>query len=173
MPVDITGDMIVKAVGDLIESVIPGLQLAQSQVNRVASFVGDFAMITPLGRIRLSTNLDTYSAASGTKSYAVPTQFRLQLDVYGPNSADNVQVITSVFRDAVACDLMPTNIQPLFSEDPAQMAFMDGEQQYEDRWMTYLNVQADPSISTTQDFAGILTPGLISVDAAYPPGGAQ
>lgn len=109
---------------------------------------------------------------SGGAQFAAGMEIKVQCDVHGPNSADNAQKITTMLRDAYACDFFAASgfdIQPLYSVDPRQMPFINGESQYEYRWMVDILLQANPIVSTSEQFAGELQISLVNVDAAYPP----
>jgi hypothetical protein len=84
----------------------------------------------------------------------------VQLDVYGPNSADNSHTITTLFRDSYAVDQFATSgfdVTPLYADDARQAPFIDAESQWEDRWMISAVLQVNPIITVPQDFASELT----------------
>jgi hypothetical protein len=110
--------------------------------------------------------------AAGSQNLMQPTQLTVQLDVHGPLSADNAQVIATMLRDPYAVDFFAAanaDVAPLYTSDPRQMPFSNGEQQIEDRWLVEAQLQVNPSITVPQQFADALVTGIISVDAAYPP----
>lgn len=103
-----------------------------------------------------------------------PTEVAIQLDVHGPNSTDNCQIISTLFRDGYGYDFFaqqPADMAPLYTDDGRQMPFINGENQYEDRWVMNVYMQANIAVSTGQQFADILTlEGVIDVDATFPAG---
>jgi hypothetical protein len=167
------------ALRTFLLAVLPsGVEVVAGQGNRVPEPQSDdYAVITPLMRPRLSTNTlsfantgtiipDTtppqYSAGQRISTQA--TNFVVQCDVRGPNSGDNAQIISTMFRDRYACESMATatiTIAPLFASDPRQTPYIDSEDQYEERWSIDLNMQVNPSITTPIQFAAALGPATI------------
>lgn len=110
---------------------------------------------------------------AGTRANLQPTKITVQLDVHGPHSADNAQIISTLMRDSYACDQFAqssTAIQPLYASEPRQSPFMNGEDQMEFRWSVDAVLQTNQSVSVPQEFADQVSVGLVSVEATYPPG---
>lgn len=110
--------------------------------------------------------------AAGEKTLLQPTKVTIQLDVHGPASGDNAQIISTLFRDEYAVDQFAASgfdIAPLYVSDPRQIPFVSGEQQVELRWSIDACMQCNPVARLPQQFAGALVVGVISVDVAYPP----
>jgi hypothetical protein len=134
--------------------------------------LGAFVAMNNVGLSRLSTNTDTYIdpvTTTGTKNASYDIEYTIQLDFYGASAADWAMIVQTLFRDEYGISLFPTNIVPLYADDPIQMALIDGEQQYEQRWIVKSVLQYNPVVSTPQDFAAQLAIGLNNVDAVYPP----
>lgn len=109
--------------------------------------------------------------ASGAKIFLQPTKVMVQLDVHGPNSADNSQTISTLFRDDYAVQAFKASgfdVTPLFASDPRQLPFENENQQVENRWVIDVHMQSNPTIRAPQQFADQLDATLIDVDAAYP-----
>lgn len=109
--------------------------------------------------------------ASGSKNMLQATQVTVQIDVYGPASSDNSQIITTVFRDPSGVELFRASgldVSPLYADDANQTPLIDGESQYEDRWTIRCVLQCNPIVTVPQQFASALNVDLIEVDAAYP-----
>jgi hypothetical protein len=109
--------------------------------------------------------------AIGTRTDFMDTEFTVQLDVHGPASTDNIQAIATVFRSEIACYYFAQSgldMQPLYTSDPRQAAFTNGEAQYEDRWTIDAVMQINPIITTPQEFSDQLKMGFVNVQAAYP-----
>lgn len=110
--------------------------------------------------------------ACGVKRALQPTKFLVQLDVHGPASADNAQIISTLFRDEFGVDAFTAlnpNVTPLYADDPRQMPFINDQQQYEDRWIMEAFLQVNATVIIPQQFADSLNVELINVDASYPP----
>lgn len=110
--------------------------------------------------------------ASGAFSVLQKTNVLYQLDVHGPNSTDNAQIITTLFRDEYATrqfhTLLPS-VEPLFADDPKQVPFINENQQWEYRWVVEARLQANQTVVVPQEFAQAVDVDVISVDASYPP----
>lgn len=164
----------------LLDVLPSGVSVVKGQVNRVAEPAGsDFVVMTPILRSRIETNvtsyLDPFPLPGSVRNDLQPTQVTVQLDVHGPAGADNAQIISTLFRSGYAVDQFASSgfdVTPLYTADPRQMPFINGENQFEDRWVVDAVMQANPVVTTAQQFADVLDIGIISVDATYPPGPA-
>ena len=99
-------------------------------------------------------------------------QYTIQLDVYGPTAGDIAQTLWGVFQSADAYDLFaaqtPKGVYPISAETPRQVPMIDGESEYEVRWMLTVNLQYNPTLSTTVQTASTVTvQNVINVEATY------
>lgn len=107
---------------------------------------------------------------AGTVGSEQETKVTIQLDVHGPNSGNNAQMISTLFRSDYAVQQFQSqgfDITPLYADDPKQIPFINAEEQYETRWVIEAVLQVNPVVSVSQDFAGALSVGLVNVDATY------
>ena len=137
-----------------------------SQLSGTAGGVGTYG-VTP------SQSVAPAVLASGAASVMQETEIRFQLDVHGPNSADNAQTISTLFRDEYATrrfhHLNPA-VSPLYADDPRQVPFLNDQDQIETRWIVDARLQANQVVSNIpQQFGDAFGVTLISVDVAYPP----
>jgi len=94
--------------------------------------------------------------SAGSESFLQPTEITYQLDVHGPNSADNAQVVTTLFRDQFGIDVFAASgfdVAPLHADDPRQVPFINAESQYENRWIVEAHLQANQVVSLPLQFA--------------------
>lgn len=175
----LTDDDVMDALRQVLALIWEGaVPVVQGQENKVATPKGDnYLVMTPMFRRRIATNRATSlgppDAAVGQKIMQ-PTEITVQVDFHGAASPDNAQMVTTLFRDAWACAafaVVGCPVTPLYAGDARQTPFINGENQYENRWSVDVVLQANCAISTSLQFADTLTAGLIEVDAAYPPGG--
>jgi len=99
------------------------------------------------------------------------TQIDIQLDIHGPTSAENAQAIATLFRDSYATEFFAAegfDMQPLYVNDPKQIPFINGEQQYEERWVVSVALQANPVVAVQQQYAGSLSATLVNTERTYP-----
>lgn len=177
--VNFTEDALFTCLRKFIISLLPAtVPVIKAQVNRVPTPKSeDFVIINLVGRERLATNIDTYKDnfpnGPGVLSALAKTKITFQVDVHGPASGENVQIITTLFRDYVGCDWFnsdPTvDAMPLDHTDPQQLPFITAEHQYDTRWQVDLAIQANLVVTNDQQFFDKVDVGLISVDATYPP----
>ena len=230
--INMTEAQVLTVVRTFLLSVLPpGIEVVRGEANSVPEpQADDFLVLWPIGRERISTNVDTYFDDPAAQAYQVSptvdteagakietetdasilseaitlyhpgqrnalqaTRMTVQVDVHGPASADNVQAISTLFRDQYACDLFRRgpaidaentdpvdtetgeaitseglDIQPLYASDPRQVPFLNAEQNYEYRWSIDLVLQANIIVTIPQQFADQLSATPISVDAYRP-----
>lgn len=178
---DISEADILKTLRGVLITMLPaGTEVLRTEINRVPEPLGpNFVMMTPMGRTRLSTNHEAYTdpvadggTGAGSRTVMTPTQVSVQLDVYGPNSANLTQIMLTLLRDDFACrafDDAGLPVQLLYADDANQAPFINGEMQYEFRWTFDVHLQTNATVTVGQDFADTVTIGVISVDVEYPP----
>jgi hypothetical protein len=164
--ISITQANILTVLGNFLSAILPNtVAIIIGQQNRVPEPIGsDYVVMTPLFKERLSTNVDIYNGALLTETIEQDTEVTMQLDVHGPNSADNAQIISTLFRDEYATDFFTAsgyNMAPLYADDPKQLPFTNGEQQVEQRWTIDAVMQVNPTITLTPQFAVHLGPTTI------------
>ncbi len=111
--------------------------------------------------VSVSQTVVAETISAGFNSALQSTQVDIQLDVHGPNSANNAQIISTVFWDQYAFDTVTNygfDIAPLYCDDPKQIPFINGEQQYEDRWVINAVLEVNPVVQIPQQFATLLGP---------------
>jgi hypothetical protein len=109
--------------------------------------------------------------ASGTGKITQRTMITYQLDVHGNNSGDNCQIITTMFRDTYAYQFFLNqgfNVFPLYADDARQVPFVNGEQQFENRWTIDMTMEAPSSVLIPQQFAENISATLVDVITSYP-----
>lgn len=173
----LTESQTLQALGQFLIAVLPaGTQVVAGQDNRVASPQADnYAVMTPILRVRLATNRSDYTdgfpSNPQTRADTQATQVTIQVDTFGPLSADNAHVIQTLLRSDWGVDQFSTYgfaVTPLYTSDPRQMKFTDESAQVQQRWSIDCVLQADPVVTVPQDFADQLAVGVISVEATYP-----
>lgn len=174
--ISITEDDVLAALRTFLLAIVAtGVEVIVGQDNRVPEPTGDdFIVMTPLGQTRLSTNDSSYTDSGtnpGTRNFEQATRVMIQLDIHGPASADNSAMISTLFRSEYAVDVFKSSgkdISPLYCDDAKQAPFINGENQYEQRWIITAAIQYNPVTAVPQDFADTLEVNIVSVDATYP-----
>lgn len=116
-----------------------------------------------------SQTVTSETLAAGSIGLDQATEVVTQIEVHGPNSGDNAQVVQQLFRSDFATTAMAgTGITPLFCEAPRQVPFITAADQYENRWIIDAHFDMAPIISIPQEFAGAANVSVVSVTATYP-----
>lgn len=174
LAVSITLQTVYTKLRALLVDVLPvGLPIIQGLGNRVPMppRVPGFVSMTVNLNKALRTPIDTWDHASANPaSIAIEQgmQIRIQLDCYGPESADWAVIITTILRNDYAFRLLAP-VSPLFADDPVQAALTKSEEQYEERWIVGANLQYNPVVTTPMQFANVAQVDLINIDEAFPP----
>lgn len=164
-------EAIFTVLGGFITGLI-GCEVVRGLQNGVPMPKRPFISMTELFQNRLSTNVSAYNdpvTQVGARSTMQPTQYTIQVDCYGPDSGDWATILTTMFRDPYGCDQLGPDVSPLYADDPRQAPLINGEENYERRWVITAVMQYNPVVSIPQQFAGALEAGIINVDATYPP----
>lgn len=118
-----------------------------------------------------SQDIDAEKMSAGSRVLTEGTEIEVQLDIHGPQGADTAQIITTTFRDSYAAEFfaaLDIDLAPLYGDEALQVPFPNKEQQWENRWVVKLRLQANPQVSVSQQFADQLTVETLEVDAEYP-----
>jgi hypothetical protein len=175
LPPSITQSQVQTALRGFLLGVLPsGVEIIEGLDNRVSEpSATDFVVMTPLLRDRVELNSTTWSGtAPTTLSISQPTLVSMQLDVHGPNSAENAQTISTLFRDETGVSAFVASgydVTPLYAESPKLIPFKNAEDQIEFRYVVDVAMQANIVISPAQDFANQLSVTTIEVDTTYAP----
>lgn len=142
--------------------------------NRVPMPKDPFICLTPGTMKKLSWPVKSYSdptPTTGTRDYLQPTQYRVQVDCYGPASPQWAAMIATLFFSDYGVENLGPEVAPLYADEPQEMALINDEQQFEQRWTFNALVQYNPVISTPQQFADQLAiDKFIEVDSTFPAG---
>jgi hypothetical protein len=147
--VDLTEQDIYAAVRRLIVKLLD-CEVIQGLDNGVAMPAGGFVAMTILFKTRLSTNVEHYT--DDVKEVIQSTQVTLQIDCYGAQSERWAQIISTMWRDAWACEQLAPVCQPLHADEPRHMPITNAEQQYEKRWLITAALQYNPTVTVEQQF---------------------
>lgn len=164
-----THDTLFIALRAFLLSFISGVEVVQGLGNGVPMPEGPFIAITAANQRSLATNETTYDGVD-ERTIKRSTEYSIQVDCYGPLSSDQATEIAMLWNDAYGVEfLLPYGCQPLFNSEPTQSALVNGEENYEQRWMLTAVLQFNPVTTVAQEFADVLAVDIVSVDATYPP----
>lgn len=157
-------------------SVLPvGVPVVQLPVNRASmpapspGFVG----MTVRQPSRIMTNLDKWDAAALAPTaidIEQAVKLTVKLDCYGADSGDWSVMLSTVLRDEYGVTALAPTLAPLYTDDPKFGPLVDGEEEYEQRWIVEAYLQYNPVVSVPMQFANTAQiADIINVDEAYPP----
>lgn len=158
------------AVQAFIMGILP-LDLAhviQLDDNRDAMPLGPFVGMRLVVDRRLRTNVNSWDA-NENQTYEMGMQAEMQLDVYGPLAGDWSVIVSTLWRDDYACLALAPNCQPLHADEGTRAPLVNGEEQYELRYIVRAQLQYNPVVSTVVQSATVAEITPINVDVTYPP----
>ena len=173
---DLTEDQVTETLGNFLAAVLPiaAANVFVGQENQIPEpTASDFVVMWPIARSRLGLTDQSwqYVTAPTTMQNQTATEVTVQVDIHGPSSADNAQLFADLWQSDYGCayyDEVALPMRPLRAEVSGQVPFINGEGQFENRWVVKAVLQANVTVSTTQDFADTITVDPVNVEAAYP-----
>ena len=143
----------------------------KSNPNMTATPIGTYAVIQPGVKIRQNQGVRSYDPVNLFQIVERSTTYYYQVDCYGPAAPDWANSFAIAWRSLWGCDNNPTPIvfTPLYADEPVQLNFPNGEQQYEQRFMIKLYLQANETVSLPQDFFTTPPPLTLVVADNLPP----
>ncbi|WP_164781654.1 hypothetical protein [Mesorhizobium sp. M7A.F.Ca.MR.148.00.0.0] len=121
-----------------------------------------------------SQTVTAQTLASGAETIMQPTDTVIQLDVHSASdgvASDMAQTISTLMRDERATRFFTDaglDGAPLYAEDPRQVPFLNGEQQYETRYVVDVHIQANQALGLPQQFADQAAIDVFPVEATFP-----
>lgn len=136
--------------------------------NMTSTPYGSYVVVSPGVKVRQNQIQKTYDAANGLVLVERHTIYSYQVDAYGPNGPDWADIITIAWRSMWACDqLEGQSITPLYADEPQQLNFPNGENQFEQRFSGRLFAQVNQVVALPQDFFTGPTPVQLQIPADY------
>ena len=113
--------------------------------------------------MRQNQNRRDYDATALVMNVERDTVYSYQIDCYGPTGPDLADTIAIAWVSLWACDYFagnsatpppgaPLPVTPLYADDPQQLNIVNGELQYEQRYMIKLYAQVNQVAALPQDF---------------------
>lgn len=137
---------------------------------------GDFVVMTTVVMPKLATSVSSWQDSGvnpGVEKNQTSTRWDVQLDFYGPNSAQNSAVVSGLVKTNYACRYFDDGgygMAPLYADEPRNTAMINAEQQYQPRWTLQASFQFNPTITTALDFTTTLAVTVKEIDTTFPPG---
>lgn len=144
---------------------VTGRPVIQQQLSGPTGGAGTY-------RISMTQTVGAELMAAGQSLLEQGAEVTVQLDFHAADNTagDLAQIVSTTFRDAYASEQMAgSGVSPLYADDPHYMPFVNAEQQYEWRWTVEAKLQVNQIVSVPAQYADVITVGIVSVDATYPP----
>jgi hypothetical protein len=139
--------------------------VVQELQNLAAMPNGPFACMTHKTQKRLGEMVSTFSPSLGQETYQQDLDFTIQLDLYGPASGDWAAVVIALWRSEMTVNFLAAyGLTPLWADDPIEMSLVDGEEQFEERWIVMLHLNYQPSVTAAQDSMSAAKVAIINVE---------
>jgi hypothetical protein len=164
----ITVDDVIDALVLYLAPIVPGVVVARGSANLVPLPPSPCIIVRDITRQQLATATTEYDAPNESVTFTAPMRQDLQIDCYGPTSADMSHAIQTTFKTWYATEHFPDFIKPLWCDDAMRVPLVTGEQQYEDRWMMTLHIQYNGGVTLDQEFFDVVgETGCIPADVFY------
>jgi len=121
-----------------------------------------------------SQTVASRTLSAGVATLEQDTNFLVQIDVHGPNSGDNSQTISTILRDQIGVDYFsaanvaqgfaPNIVCPFYADDPRQGPFINEAQQFENRYIVEVRLQANQTLKVPLQFSDVLDITLIPLE---------
>ena len=149
------------ALRALLLTIVPsGTEVVKGLDNRVPEPTSEnYVLMMPPNMSRLSTNAEDWTTgvtAPTVVTTTMATGLDVELDVHGPAASDIAIAIAQVFRSDYAVQFMADNsyaVLPQYAADPRQSAFVNGEGQYEPRYIVVVTFQSATAVDIPAQFA--------------------
>jgi hypothetical protein len=146
---------------------LDNLHVVRHLVNRVPTPTPPFALMSHISQTRLATNIPTLSPLAHIPQIALTEDidFCIQVDCFGEDSGGMAMAISTAFRSGEAVEFLKAyNVAPLWADPATEIQFVNGEEQYEERWTTRLHLEYKPSISFSLPFFNSATISIMRAD---------
>jgi hypothetical protein len=151
---------------------LSGAQVIQGVQNRApmpSPSSAGFILVQAINRTRLRTNLHHYSLAPSIEAQLEEgVELTVQIDCYGTSACDWADMLSATLRDEYGCTALAPTLSPLYADEARMIPLVDGEDQYEERWMLTAAFQFNPVTTIPQQYADVLDLTLVNVEKAYP-----
>lgn len=162
-----TEDQIFDAVWSFIDTLFGSTisaDIFKGFQNMTATPAGtSYIVVSPGVVMRQNQNVRSYDSVNGLSLNERDTEYSYQVDCYGPAGPDYANTIAVAWRTLWACDYFagnnlnpppsaPLPVMPLYADEPQQLNIVNGELQFEQRFMCKLHLQANQVVALPQDF---------------------
>lgn len=135
----------------------PGVATGTAIVQQLTGSPGS----TGTYQVNISQTVASETMSAGAKTMTASEEWTLQLDFHAPDylAGDFARTVSISYRDEFATGFFSAlsaplnNCTPLYADDPRQVPFINGENQYEWRWSLDAHMQVDETVSIPAEYA--------------------
>ena len=132
---------------------VSGVTIIQELQNRASAPSGGFVNMLHKAQKRLAGNEVNYSPTAGTSTTTQAIEFPIQVDTYGTDAGDWAAIIATMWASPLAIDFLTSyGITPLWADNPLELSIVNGEDEFEERWITVLHLQYAPAMTAPAQF---------------------
>lgn len=144
-----TEDQVFDAIWGFVSSLVDtSVTIVKGFQNMTATPIGSYIVLSPGVKERQNSITRTYDAAGGLMNVERDTVYAYQVDCYGPAAPGLADIVSIAWASLWACDaLASAPITPLYADEPTQLNLVNGEFQYEQRFMATLYGQVNTVVS--------------------------
>ena len=133
--------------------------------NRVPTPTVPFALMTHISQDLKAIPAEVYTSTASMVTFVSSIDFVIQVDLFGPQSGGQTMALNALFRSGEAIRFLGQyGVAPLYADRATEAHFVNGEDQYEERWLTRLHLQYKPVVSASMDFFSHVTIDLVKAD---------
>ena len=139
-------------------------QFIKGYQNLTSTPLGTYCVISPGVLVRLNQGQRSYDASGSLLNVQRNSDYYYQVDCYGPQGPDWANIISAAWNSLYSTIVLAdAPITPLYADEPQQLNIVNGELQYEQRYMTKLHLQTNQIVGLPQLFFTEVDPSV------YPP----
>lgn len=157
----------------LIDGVWPTMNIAPNTtiIEQTGGTPGGVGTYT----VSVSQTLALETLYAGLETDFAAAKWTVQLDIHGPNSGNNTRIIETLFRSEYGVDFFDAasswNCEPLYCDEARQIGFVNGESQWEERYVMDACMQINPIIGVPAQFFDTVEVQTIEAYPIYVEGG--
>lgn len=174
--ITVTESDLYTALGDFLQGLFHGTEIAQSQQNDTPMPRGEFITMTSLSMLGLSTVRSEYRYTPGDdygeRRLRRVSEWICQVDFYGPRAQNQAEIFSRAVRSEYASGQfrqLGNVVVPLYAGDPRQTSMINGEMRYEPRWTVDFHANPVSAVIVPQQFMTWANVRADSIDARFPP----
>jgi hypothetical protein len=138
--------------------------VVQELQNRASAPADGYVNMLHKAQKRMGMNTVAYSGPGETITTTRPMDFPIQVDTYGASAGDWADIIATMWASPLAIAFLASyGLVPLFADDPVELSIVNGEAQYEERWVTVLHMQINPALAAPMTFLTQPDPTFLNI----------